>query len=165
MTTGKGAFYLMGSWGYTSMLTADPEYVQENIGFAKMPEVAGGKGNPTNVVGNPTRSVIITNQANLSLAQEFTKELTTDDFIKDAITGGQVPTNKNAADFADLSETPDFTAFLLEMIGEANYFTQSWDVGVTSLGSTVEPEMERIFLGEITAEEFIASALTMDPNA
>jgi ABC-type glycerol-3-phosphate transport system substrate-binding protein len=165
MTTGKGAFYLMGSWGYTSMLTAEPYYVKENIGFIKMPEVTGGKGNPTNVAGNPTRSVIITDQANLALAQEFTKELTTDQFVKDAIAGGQVPTNKNAADFASESATPEFTAFLLQMIGEANYFTQSWDVGVTSLGSTVEPEMERIFLGEITPEEFIANALTMDPSA
>ncbi|MDR2374103.1 MAG: extracellular solute-binding protein [Bifidobacteriaceae bacterium] len=165
MTTGKGVFYLMGSWGYTSMLTADPDYVKENFGFTKMPAVTGGKGDPTNVVGNPTRSVIITNKAKLSLAQEFTKELTTDQFIKDAIAGGQVPTNKNAADFASESETPEFTQFLLEMIGEANYFTQSWDVGVTSLGSTVEPEMERILLGEITPEEFIAAALTMDPNA
>jgi xylobiose transport system substrate-binding protein len=165
MTTGKGAFYLMGSWGYTSMLTADPDYVKENIGFIKMPEVTGGTGNPTNVIGNPTRSVIITNKAKLSLAQEFTKELTSDQFVKDAITGGQVPTNKNAVDFANLSETPEFTEFLLKTIGEANYFTQSWDVGVTSLGSTVEPEMERVLLGEITAEEFVAAALTMDPNA
>lgn len=51
--TGKAAMTLMGTWGFSDILSNKPSFIKNgHLGWFPFPEVKSGSGNPTNVAGN-----------------------------------------------------------------------------------------------------------------
>ena len=62
--TGKAAMMLHGSWTYGSMATDGGDFVSGgHLGYMNFPPVEGGKGDPTNTVGNPGQYLSISSKA------------------------------------------------------------------------------------------------------
>ena len=58
---------LQGSWNYQALKTGDPQFVKDGkLGYVAFPAVAGGKGDPANVVGNPSNFWSISSKATAS---------------------------------------------------------------------------------------------------
>ena len=62
------------------------------------PSVEGGKGDPNDVVGNPSNYVSVTTAADAAAAGGFLKTLYSDDYVKGLVTIGEVPATTNAKD-------------------------------------------------------------------
>ena len=57
--TGKAAMVLQGGWIYQGMKKDAAEFVSSGkLGYTPFPTVAGGKGDPANVVGNPVQLLV-----------------------------------------------------------------------------------------------------------
>ena len=62
--TGKAAMMLHGAWTYGSMKADGGDFVSGgNLGCMNFPPVEGGKGDPTNTVGNPGQYLSISSKA------------------------------------------------------------------------------------------------------
>ena len=62
--TGKAAMMLHGAWTYGSMTTDGGDFVSGgHLGYMNFPPVDGGKGDPTNTVGNPGQYLSISSKA------------------------------------------------------------------------------------------------------
>ena len=61
--TGKAAMMLQGGWIYQSMKKDAADFVKSGkLGYTTFPTVSGGKGDPANVVGNPSNFWSISSQ-------------------------------------------------------------------------------------------------------
>ena len=91
--TGKAAMMLHGSWVYGSMKTDNPSFVSSSLEFGNFPAVSGGKGDPTNIVGNPANYFSISSKATdaeKAVAKAyFTDGLFTDTEVKAWTDGGR----------------------------------------------------------------------------
>ena len=98
--TGKAAMMLQGSWVYGSMKTDNPDFVASSLEFGNFPSVSGGKGDPTNIVGNPANyfsiSAKATDEEKTVAKAYFTDGLFTDTEVQAWIDGGQVPVATSA---------------------------------------------------------------------
>src|SRR5919198_5335123 len=62
--TGKAAMMLHGTWTYGNMAEAGGDFVSGgHLGYMNFPPVEGGKGDPTNTVGNPGQYLSISSKA------------------------------------------------------------------------------------------------------
>ena len=62
--TGKAAMMLHGTWTYGSMKADGGDFVTSgNLGYMNFPPVEGGKGDPSNTVGNPGQYLSISSKA------------------------------------------------------------------------------------------------------
>ncbi len=62
--TGKAAMMLHGAWTYGTMKTAGGDFVTGgHLGYMNFPPVDGGKGDPSDTVGNPGQYVSISSKA------------------------------------------------------------------------------------------------------
>ena len=62
--TGKAAMLLQGSWNYPALKTATPQFLKDGkLGCVTFPTVAGGKGDPKDVAGNPANFWSISSKA------------------------------------------------------------------------------------------------------
>jgi xylobiose transport system substrate-binding protein len=160
MIEGKAAMYLMGSWAYGSMKATNPDFVANDLGYINPPAVEDGVGDPGDVAGNPTTFLSISTSADKETAFAFLPELYSEQYVKDLIAGGEVPVTTNAADYVGDAENAEFLLYQLELVQNAPSFQQSWDTALgDDLMSPVKTEMQRLILGQITAEEFIAAVL------
>ena len=95
------------------------------------PTVDGGKGDPTNTVGNPAQYLSISSKATdeeKTVAKEFfTDGLLTDAEVEAWVKTGQVPIVKAAQ--SKLASSPDaaFLKFVYDTTAQAPNFAQSWD--------------------------------------
>ena len=94
--TGKAAMMLHGAWTYGSMKASGGDFVTGgHLGYMNFPPVEGGKGDPTNTVGNPastTRSPPRPPMRTKETAQEVLLHAVLDDTeIKEWVNAGNVP--------------------------------------------------------------------------
>ena len=62
--TGKAAMMLHGAWTYGNMTNAGGDFVSGgHLGYMNFPPVEGGKGDPSNTVGNPGQYLSISSKA------------------------------------------------------------------------------------------------------
>ena len=62
--TGKAAMMLHGAWTYGSMASEGGDFVSGgHLGYMNFPPVEGGKGDPSNTVGNPGQYLSISSKA------------------------------------------------------------------------------------------------------
>ena len=62
--TGKAAMMLHGSWTYGNMATNGGDFVSGgHLGYMNFPPVDGGKGDPSDTVGNPGQYLSISSKA------------------------------------------------------------------------------------------------------
>jgi raffinose/stachyose/melibiose transport system substrate-binding protein len=157
--TGKAAMMLHGGWVYGGIKATQPKFVTSGLGFGTFPTVPGGKGDPKNIVGNPTNYFSISSKATdeeKTVAKTyFTEGLFTDAVTDAFIQSGQVPIVKAAE--SKLASSPDaaFLQFVFSMVKEAPNFQQSWDQALSpSQATELLNNIDQLFLLKITPEQF-----------
>jgi xylobiose transport system substrate-binding protein len=128
---GDAAMHLMGTWEYSNQLTQNKEFAESGLAFTTFPTVAGGKGDPDAVVGNPTNYYSVNQKSKRrKQAMEFLKQTTSPKYLADLIAAGDVPAVKGLEDELAKSPNPEFSADVYEMVQRAPSFTLSWDQAV-----------------------------------
>jgi xylobiose transport system substrate-binding protein len=159
---GKAAMVLMGSWEYATQQSADATFAKSGLGYVPFPSVAGGKGDPADVVGNPTNYLSVTTSAPSETAAAFLKTTYSDSYVQGLVAKGEVPVTTNAK--AALAKAPDptYAMFQYNLVANAPSFTQSWDqaLGLT-LGTPLLTVIQKLFNGQDTPEQFVSGVLAI----
>ncbi|WP_067973311.1 ABC transporter substrate-binding protein [Nocardiopsis trehalosi] len=157
LSEGRAAMHLMGSWEYSTHLDQAPEFATEDLGYVAFPPLPGGEGDPANVAGNPTNFFSIT--ADTPYPEEavaFVKSTDDEEYVRDMIANGEVPVTVGAEELLSESPSPEFATFQYEMVRDAPNFQLSWDQALPpSVASPMTTEIERLFNGQSTPEEFV----------
>ena len=135
--TGKAGMLLQGAWVYGTFLTDSPDFVKNgSLGYAAFPAVAGGKGDPTNVAGNPANywsvSASASKEQQDAAISYLNKALFDDTYVANLIKGGNVPVTSDAEDKLAGADQGDFLTFAYSMAKDAPHFELSWDQALSS---------------------------------
>lgn len=157
--TGKAAMLLQGAWVYGGMKSANAGFVSSSLEFGNFPAVTGGKGDPKNIVGNPTNyfsiSAKATDEAKTVAKAYFTDGLWTDEVVQAFIASGGVPVVTSAKDKLSGSEDAKFLQFTYDMVEQAPAFQQSWDQALSpAQAEALLTNIDQLFLVKITPEQF-----------
>lgn len=161
--TGKAAMMLHGSWCYGSMKANGGNFVSGgNLGYLNFPAVEGGKGDPTNTVGNPGQYYSISSKATdaeKATAKKFFSTTVLDDTESAKwVESGNVPIVKGAD--ANFGSTPDadFLTFVYDVSSKAKTFAQSWDQALPpTAAEALLDNIAKLFQLSISPQEWIAN--------
>ncbi|GAB3231095.1 extracellular solute-binding protein [Kineococcus gypseus] len=162
--TDRAAMMLHGTWTYGSMKVDGGDFVSGgHLGYGNFPTVTGGKGDPSNSVGNPAQYFYLSSSATdeeKDLAKRFFAEgLMTNEVITAFITeAGEVPVVKGVEDQLTQAEDPEWMDFVYQTVSGASFFGQSWDQALLPVSAEeLLTNIERLFQLSITPEEFAAN--------
>jgi raffinose/stachyose/melibiose transport system substrate-binding protein len=161
--TGRAAMMLHGSWTYGSMKADGGKFVSGgNLGWMNFPGVDGGKGDPTNTVGNPGQYLSISSKASpeqIAIAKEFFKTgVLTDAESKAWIQTGGVPIVKSASSQLTASADATFLKFVYEVSSKAKVFAQSWDQALSpTAAATLLDTIGKLFALAISPQQYAAT--------
>ncbi len=98
LATGKAAFELMGSWEYSTLQDAHPDFAQSDLGYGTFPTISGGKGDPSNLAGNTNNYYsVLKKTKHPEAVADFLKLMYSDEFVKAQLSIGNLPTTTNTA--------------------------------------------------------------------
>ena len=161
--TGKAAMMLHGAWTYGSMKDQGGDFVSGgNLGYANFPGVDGGKGDPTDTVGNPGQYVSISSKASKEAKDAAKKMLSTtmldETEVKQWIDVGSIPVAKSAGDqIASVSDENDkaWLQFVYDTSSKASVFAQSWDQALPpSQATPLLDNIGKLFQTSISPQQF-----------
>ncbi|PXY20991.1 extracellular solute-binding protein [Prauserella muralis] len=161
--TGKAAMMLMGSWAYPTIKDSAPEFIAEDkLGYTTFPVVEGGKGDPDNIVGNPSNFWSVSagaGEQEKQAALSYLKDgMMNDSYVDNLLSGGSVPPVKGIEDKLAGAENPDYLSFVYNMAAEAPNFQLSWDQALTPRqGEALLNNLDQLFTKQITPEQFSAN--------
>jgi xylobiose transport system substrate-binding protein len=162
LSSGKAAMQLMGSWEYAVQQGASADFAKNGLGYVAFPSVDGGKGDPKNVVGNPSNYVSVTTTADPATAGAYLQTLYGDDYIKGLVKMGEVPVTTNAKDALASAPDPAYATFQFDLVQQAPAFTQSWDQALGfKIATPMLAELQKLFNGQQTPEQFVAAAAAL----
>jgi raffinose/stachyose/melibiose transport system substrate-binding protein len=161
--TGKAAMMLHGTWTYGSMKNDGGDFVSSGkLGWMNFPAIEGGKGDPTNTVGNPGQYYSISSKATAEqkeTAKKFFQTAVLDDAeVKAWVESGAVPITKGAD--AQLASSPDaeFLKFVYDTSVNAKTFAQSWDQALSpTAAETLLDNIAKLFQLQITPQQWVDS--------
>jgi len=154
---------LHGSWTYASMKTEGGDFVTGgHLGWMNFPPVEGGKGDPSDTVGNPGQYLSINAAASdeqKNIAKKFfAKGVLQDAEIKQWIDTGGVPIVNGADKELAKSEDAEFLGFVYDTASKAKVFAQSWDQALSpTAAETLLDNIAKLFQLSITPQQFADS--------
>jgi raffinose/stachyose/melibiose transport system substrate-binding protein len=161
--TGKAAMMLHGAWTYGSMKADGGDFVTGgNLGYKNFPPVEGGKGNPSDTVGNPGQYVSISSKASKEAKDAAMKMLSTtmldDTEVKKWIDIGNIPVVKSASEqvsaVADENDKA-WLQFVYDTSSKASVFAQSWDQALPPTQATaLLDNIGKLFQLSITPQQY-----------
>jgi raffinose/stachyose/melibiose transport system substrate-binding protein len=161
--TDKAAMMLHGSWTYASMKTDGGDFVTGgNLGWMNFPPVEGGKGDPSDTVGNPGQYLSINKSASKE-QKDIAKKFFADGVLQDAeikqwIDTGGVPIVNGADKELAKSEDAEFLGFVYDTASKAKVFAQSWDQALSpTAAETLLDNIAKLFQLSITPQQFADS--------
>lgn len=161
LATGKAAMMVMGAWEFGGQKNDNPKFMEaKGLGWAPFPVVEGGTGDPKGVVGVPANffSVNAATKSPKTAVDFLTKVFSEDKYVSDLVNIGQVPAVKGVDAKLKGTDNEEFTSFSYGMVADASTFTLAWDQALSpQLGTEVNKQLQRLFLKQITPEEFIAA--------
>ncbi|WIM98865.1 extracellular solute-binding protein [Actinoplanes oblitus] len=156
---GKAAMELHGSWSYGIIKADGGNFIKDGkLGFFNFPAVEGGKGDPTNTVGNAGQYLSIYSKASdkqKEAAKNFFKTLLDDTEQQGWIESGGVPIVQGSN--AKLASSPDkdFLNFIYDVASKAGNFAQSWDQALSpTAAETLLENIAKLFQLKISPQEF-----------
>ena len=161
--TGKAGMLLQGAWVYSTFLTDAPKFVAAGkLGWGTFPAVAGGQGDPKNIVGNPANFWSISAAATKTQQDAALKYLNDamfdDSYVDELIKGGNVPVTTNAKDKLAKSDQAPFLTSVYDMVQQAPHFQLSWDQALSSgQAQALLSSLSQVFLGQLSPEKFAAA--------
>lgn len=159
--TGKAAMVLQGSWVYSTFLADAPDMVSSgDLGYTTFPTVAGGKGDPSNVTGNPANFWSVTasaTDADRKTAVDYlNEEMLSEPYIATCVKQGLIPGALNAEEAIKGSEFEEYLTFGYNLAKNAGHFQMSWDQALPpAQAQELLTNLSQIFLLQITPEEFV----------
>jgi raffinose/stachyose/melibiose transport system substrate-binding protein len=149
-----------GSWSYGIQKANGGDFVKSGgLGWMNFPPVEGGKGDPSNTVGNPGQYLSISSKA--SAAQQdiakkfFSTTLVDDDEKASWVKSGGVPVLSGA----DSLYTGDDAQFLKDMSAiaqGAKVFAQSWDQALSpTAADTLLDNIAKLFQLQVTPQQWV----------
>ena len=162
--TGRAAMMLHGSWSYGIQKAQGGKFVAEgSLGYMNFPPVEGGKGDPSDTVGNPGQYIAISSKATdgqkTAAKAFFAKGLLDDAEIKDWIGTGGVPIiNGTDSQLASAGADAPFLQFVYGVASKAKVFAQSWDQALPgSAAETLLDNIAKLFQLSITPQQFASN--------
>jgi raffinose/stachyose/melibiose transport system substrate-binding protein len=158
--TDKAAMMLHGSWTYASMKTDGGDFVTGgHLGWMNFPPVEGGKGDPSDTVGNPGQYLSINSKASSEqkdLAKKFFAEgVLQDAEVKQWIDTGGVPIVNGSDSQLKSSDDAEFLTFVYDTASKAKVFAQSWDQALSpTAAETLLDNIAKLFQLNITPQQF-----------
>ncbi|MGW0086098.1 ABC transporter substrate-binding protein [Streptomyces sp. NPDC003393] len=159
LAKGKAAMHLMGSWEYSTQLGKFPAFAKQDLGWFAFPSYDGGAGDIRNVVGNPTNYWSVNVRvSNKDAATAFLRDCASEEYTKDLIANGDVPTTTVAEKLLDASPNPEFAKYQYQMVQEAPAFTLSWDQAVDpNWSQPMLTEINKLFVGKSSPSRFVSA--------
>jgi raffinose/stachyose/melibiose transport system substrate-binding protein len=161
--TDKAAMMLHGTWTYGSMQQDGGDFVSGgHLGYLNFPSVEGGKGDPSDTVGNPAQYLSISSKASSTqkeIAKKFLSSgVLTDPEVKAWINTGAVPVVQNADAQLSASKDADFLKFVYGIAGGAKSFAQSWDQALSpTAAEALLDNIAKLFQLSVTPQQFATS--------
>jgi raffinose/stachyose/melibiose transport system substrate-binding protein len=158
--TDKAAMMLHGGWVYQNLKNDAPDFVESGeVGFTSFPAVEGGAGDPADIVGNPANmwslSSTASDQQKESALNYLKDGLFSEEYTQAMIDSGAVPAVNGIEDQLAASDDKDFVQFVYGLAQDAPSFQLSWDQALSpAQGDAMLANLDQIFIGEITPEEF-----------
>jgi raffinose/stachyose/melibiose transport system substrate-binding protein len=165
--TGKAAMMLHGSWTYGSMSSDGGDFVSGgHLGYMSFPPVDGGKGDPTDTVGNPGQYLSISAKATAAQKDTakkfFATQVLSDAETKEWVSAGAVPIVKGSDSALAGSKDADFLKFIYGVSSGAKVFAQSWDQALSpTAAETLLDNIAKLFQMSISPQQF---ASNMNPT-
>jgi raffinose/stachyose/melibiose transport system substrate-binding protein len=161
--TGKAAMMLHGTWTYGGMKTNGGDFVKGgHLGYMNFPPVDGGKGDPSDTVGNPGQYLSISSKATDAEKETakkfFSTAVLSDDEVKAWIATGSIPivsgTDSQLAGSADA----DWLKFVYGVASKAKTFAQSWDQALSpTAAETLLDNIAKLFQLSISPQQFASN--------
>jgi raffinose/stachyose/melibiose transport system substrate-binding protein len=158
--TGKAAMMVHGAWTYGTMKTAGGDFVSSgSLGYMNFPPVEGGKGDPSNTVGNPGQYYSISSKATdaeKATAKKFFSTSVLDDAeVKAWADSGSVPIVKGSNAQFSGADAP-FLNFIYDTASNAKSFAQSWDQALPATAAeSLLDNIAKLFQLSITPQEWV----------
>jgi len=158
--TGKAAMMVHGSWSYGIQQANGGTFVKDGgLGWMNFPPIDGGKGDPSNTVGNPGQYLSISSKASAAeqdVAKKFFSTTLVDDDEKAGwVKSGGVPVLKNA----DALYTGDDAQYLKDMAAIASgakSFAQSWDQALSPTAAEVLLDnIAKLFQLQVSPQQWV----------
>ena len=95
--TGRAAMMVHGAWTYGTMQTSGGDFVSGgHLGYMNFPPVEGGKGDPSDTVGNPGQYLAISSKATAEQKDTAKKFFTTAVLSDERFQHHSVAANENS---------------------------------------------------------------------
>jgi raffinose/stachyose/melibiose transport system substrate-binding protein len=165
-TTGKAAMMLHGAWTYGNMKTTGGDLVTGgHLGYMNFPGVDGGKGDPSNTVGNPGQYLSISSKATdgeKETAKKFLANNTLDSAsVEDWVKSGNIPVVKTAKDkLSSITDEADkaWLQFVYDTAANAKTFSQSWDQALSPTSAeTLLDNIAKLFQLQVSPQQFASN--------
>ncbi|MFD3574158.1 ABC transporter substrate-binding protein [Streptomyces sp. NPDC058644] len=157
---GKAAMHLMGSWEYANQQANQKEFAKSGLGWTSFPAVPGGKGDPKDVVGNPTNywsvnATRVKKGERRDAAVEFLKFASRQSYAKDLVANGDVPATSDAKKQLAAHENPEYATYQYDMVSQAPAFTLSWDQALPArFTAPLTNNLQKLFNGDLSPKGF-----------
>ncbi|MFD1046261.1 extracellular solute-binding protein, partial [Kibdelosporangium lantanae] len=161
--TGRAAMMLHGSWSYGIQQENGGDFVPSgSLGFMNFPPVEGGKGDPSNTVGNPAQYVSISAKASADekkIAKQFlTTGVLDAEEVKAWIGTGGVPVIQGTESQLASSKDAKFLQFVYDTASKAKTFGQSWDQALSpTAAEALLNNISKLFGMTISPQQFADS--------
>jgi len=160
--TGKAAMMVHGSWSYGIQQANGGDFVKSGgLGWMNFPGIDGGKGDPTDTVGNPGQYLSISSKssaADQAVAKKFFSTTLIDDAEKAGwVKSGGVPVLTDSASLF----TGDDAQYLKDMsaiASGAKVFAQSWDQALSpTVAETLLDNIAKLFQLQVSPQQWVDS--------
>jgi len=159
--TGRAAMMLHGSWSYGIQKSQGGKFVADGgLGYMNFPPVDGGKGDPSDTVGNPGQYLALSAKATPAAKETAKKFFTTGildaDEVKGWIGTGGVPiVNGTDTQLASAGVDAPFLQFVYGVASKAKVFAQSWDQAMSpTAAETLLTNISKLFQLSISPQQF-----------
>jgi raffinose/stachyose/melibiose transport system substrate-binding protein len=159
--TGKAAMMVHGAWTYGSMKKDGGDFVTGgNLGYMNFPPVEGGKGDPSNTVGNPGQYLSISSKASdaeKATAKKFLSTAVLDDTeVKAWADSGSVPVIKGSNSQFSAGGDADFLNYVYDVSSNAKNFAQSWDQALSpTAAETLLDNIAKLFQLSVSPQQWV----------
>jgi raffinose/stachyose/melibiose transport system substrate-binding protein len=161
--TGKASMELMVNFLYNQVQVKSPSFVKDNnLGWFDFPAVEGGKGGPTDLVGNVSMYASITSAtspANQALAADFLSTVPVSaEYAKDALSSGTVLLSRASGPVVDSYTGPaaDLNKYTYNQVTHATSYQTSWDNAVLgSQQNALYTNLGNVFTQQWSPDKFV----------
>ena len=161
--TGKAAMMLHGAWTYGNMKASGGDFVTGgHLGYMNFPPYDGGKGDPTDTVGNPGQYLSISSKATEADKDNAKKFLANNTLDKDSVDAwvksGNIAVAKSSKDrLSSITDTndKDWLNFVYDTSANAKTFAQSWDQALSpTQAETLLDNIAKLFQLSVSPQQF-----------